>query len=227
MKHYRWIQAKWPILIRHLADRMRERLFIDEAPEGFIIDAARRNSIEGRFIQYNRSYEIVFDPFGREKKNDITTYSQLGFTITDNFPQIEIWDPPRSQQRFLTLLSDFTDFALAISSIEMDVLEWSRRFCLVYDEKFFIDQIHVSHLDLGRGNTAKLVATGKSDVGTSISDILQGQNYSMNKIRLKSLSRPADYVVITNSGSARIQCIRQDAVRSALKTSMKDIITSE
>jgi hypothetical protein len=185
MIHARWFGAEWNVTLRALAARMRARAFTEETPDGFLLERSREDHIEGRYIEKMSYQETIPDPFGHELTFDRVTYREVNFTIYREFPQLELRNPPRSMQAFMSRLSELTDFSVATATLSVDVMRWAELLRVKLDTQMVMDTVQLSAVTISSEVTATIVLRSERDVRESIPAIAKGRTYTVDKVRLK------------------------------------------
>ncbi len=221
MRRIRWFGADWPVSLRTLAAKMRANPFKEDSLDGFIVDRVREGSVEGRFIEKISYQETITNPFGEERVFDHVVYRQLEFNLSATFPNIELWDAPRSTQVYVNKLLEFSNFAVSIDPISVDLIQWANVFESTVRGKITIDSIQISGLEIERGVTAKIVVSGDKDVRDALQRIAKAKRYELEIVQLKLFS---DGVLVpihlTNTGSVRLEAAHIDAFLPGLRSSL-------
>jgi hypothetical protein len=221
MRRIRWFKAEWPISMRALASKMRADPFKKDGSEGFLVDRVREDSIEGRFIEKISYTETITSPFGEEQVFDRIIYTQLEFNLTNKFPHLELWDPPRSTQGYISKLLQFSNFAVSIEPLSVNLIEWANLFQAIVKEKVTIDSVQISGLEIQRGVTAKIVVSGDKDVREALELIARKKEYQLEKIHLQLFSNgSAVPIYLLNTGSVRMENSHVDNFLPALRSSL-------
>jgi hypothetical protein len=221
MRRIRWFKAEWPVTLRTLAAKMHSDAFKEDKNEGFLIDRVRENSVEGRFVEKYSYEESVISPFGNESVFERVVYTQLEFGLSNTFPHIELWDPPRSTQSYISKLLEFNNFEVAIEPLSIDLIQWATAFELSINQKITIDFIQISGFEIERGVTAKIVVSGDKDVRDALQRIAKTKTYQLDKIHLKLfLDGALIPIQLANSGSVKLEAEHVDPFLSKLRSSL-------
>jgi hypothetical protein len=180
----RWFTAEWPTTIRVLASRMRAQLFTEATQEGFLLDRTRENTIEGRFIEKFTYKETIPDPFGQELTFDRIEYRQVHFNIYRDFPQLELRDPPRNLQAFMSKLLAMTDFSMMAAPLIIDVMQWADKLKLALGKAVIIDTVQASAITFAPEVTGTMLLKSRRDVKRAMDEVLAGRPRSIDKARL-------------------------------------------
>ena len=221
MKRVRWFTAEWPISIRTLAAKMKATPFKEDRAEGFIVDRVRDNSVEGRFIEKTSYEETITSPFGEERVFDRVIYTQLEFNLSNEFPHLELWNPPRSIQAYISKLLEFSNFAVSIEPLSVDLIQWVNLFQTTIKQNVTIDSVQISGLEIQRGVTAKVVISGDKDVRDAIELIARKKQYRLEKLHLQVFSDGgAAPIYLSNTGSVRLEGFHVENFLPALRSSL-------
>jgi hypothetical protein len=110
MKRVKWLAGSWPISMRQLALRIRADILTPEKMSGFMVTRVRESFIEARFFEKNISEELITDPFGNEIKSERISYVETAFHFSNEFPQVELLNPPRSIGPFSSRVLQICNF---------------------------------------------------------------------------------------------------------------------
>lgn len=125
MARLRWLKAEWPTSLRAMIATMKAAEFNERSGDGFIIERTREAMIEGQYIEKRLLEDVSMDPFGNEQRTNYVGYRRVRFRLRKSFPEIQVWNAPRSIQSFVSRLAELNKFALAIGSIDVNVIKWS------------------------------------------------------------------------------------------------------
>jgi len=174
---------------------MKNIAFTEESLNGFIIERVRDTFINGRFIEKVSYQETLTTPFGEEQVIDRVLYRQLEFNLFSTFPNIELWDAPRSTQGFVTRLMELSNFSATLTPLSVDLLNWISNFQELVQGKVVIDSLQISGLELEKGVTARIQMNGEGDVREALSRITKGKPFDLDNVHIK-LVRANDIVPI-------------------------------
>jgi len=205
LKRVRWFAATWPIPLRTLATKMKEHAFKEDSLDGFIIDRVRDNLVGGRYIEKVSFQETITDPFGNQQTFERIFYRQLEFNLFSTFPNMELWDAPRSTQAYLSRLSELSSFAASVTSLSVDLIKWVNVFQSITKAKIMIDSVQISGLEIEKGVTARVVITGDKDVREAIQHIAKNRRYELEKLHLKLLQASTIVPIqLGNTGAVKL-----------------------
>lgn len=208
MTRRRWLRAEWPMAIRTLAKRVRQQEFSEGRASGFILDRVRDDSLEARFVERYEYTETVSDPYGKELKFDRLEFRQTAFRATPGWPGLELIDAPRSTQSLVSGLLEASNFELAVSPIEVNVLAWADELQRALGAEAVIDSLQVAALMVADGIKAKVMLKGERDVRAACKEMLQGRKHVLEKLQLRvTVGTTQATVVLTNGASAKVDGI--------------------
>jgi hypothetical protein len=202
----RWFRAEWQQTMRVLVTRLRNRAYTEELGRGFFIDRTRENFIEGRYVERTSYQEILPDPFGQKVKFDRVEYSDVHFTLFNDFPEIELRDAPRSTLGFTSQLQAVTEYSVVISALTVDPLDWGEKFRRLIETTIIVNSAHVSGIVVAPSVSAAMVIRGDNDVRESLEKATGGRRFDLDKVGIRWLGRGREQCVATlsRSGSAKV-----------------------
>lgn len=208
MTRHRWLRAEWPLSIRTLAKRVRQQEFSEGHVSGFILDRVRDDLLEARFVERYEYTETVSDPYGKELTIDRLEFRQTAFRARPGWPGLELLDAPRSTQSLVSGLLEASNFELAVSPIDVNVLVWAEEFQRVLGAEIVIDSLQVAGLVVADGIKARLVLKGEKDVRAACNEMIQGRTHVLEKLQLRVTVRGSrTTIVLTNGASAKVDGI--------------------
>lgn len=224
MNRYRWLQAEWPVPIRVISKRIKNMSFGESASHGFIVDRVRDDYIDARYVERVEYIDTVTDPFGSELSFPRVEFRQSSFHISADSSCLELINPPRSAQGLLNRLSELTDFDVAILGLSVDVLAWADAFQDVLGISLLIDSLQIGSLEIESGITARAIIKGERDVKNVSLAFIKSRKHVIEKMQLRLLSPNGGTILLTNSGSAKIDVDDPtDILRIALRQSIMNV----
>lgn len=221
MRRVRWFNAEWPVSLGALASKMRANSFKEDSLEGFIVDRVRENLIEGRFIEKVAFQETSTDPFGQEYNFEHLIYRTLEFGISTGFPNIELWDAPRSTQAFVSKLLQFTNFQMSITPLSVELIQWANSFESAVKGKVTIESLQVAGIEVDRGISAKITLDGDRDVRDALKGMVKTRKYELERVHLRlSMNSSVIPIQLTKSGAARLDEAFVDELLPALRATL-------
>ncbi|RQP23070.1 hypothetical protein [Piscinibacter terrae] len=204
MKRYRWLRAKWPISMRVLAKRLKAKGFEDGKTDGFVVDRARDDYLEARFVERVEYDDTVVDPFGKELSFHRVEYRQCEFRASVDGPGLELVDAPRAVQAAISGLAEATEFGLAIASLNLNVLAWAKGVQRLANISGIVDSVQIGAIELAPGITAKALVRGSTDVLSASNRLVDGKKHLIEKVQLKLPGSRKTAIVLAGNGTVRI-----------------------
>lgn len=205
MNRVRWLNAQWPSSMRTIGNKLKAMPFSEDSMDGFSIERVRDDYIEGRYIEKYLYQEVNADPFGKEEIIERTGYRFTDFTLFATFPCIELRNGQRSIKEFVNKLLQACNFALVVSPITVNLLDWVASFQGLTGQKIVVDSVQVSGVTLEEGITGKILLKGDRDVRAAIDNIVGGNKYTLEKVQVKMSSGGKSFSVhLANNGTAKI-----------------------
>lgn len=205
MTRYRWLQAEWPVSLRSLSKRMQHYEFAEGQASGFILDRARDDALNARFVERYEYTESIFDPYGKELSFDRLEFRQSYFRATLGWPGLELIDAPRSSQSLVTRLVEACNFELAVSPLSVDVIAWADAFQAALGAEAFIDSLQIGALLVDDGVKARILLKGDKDVRGASRELIQGRKHVLEKVQLRvMLAGNRCTIVLANAAAAKV-----------------------
>jgi hypothetical protein len=192
--------------MRTLASRIKSRPFRKESFAGFILDRARDTHLDGRYVEKLSIQEKVTSPFGEEQVFDRTIYRELKFCLFSDFPNMELWDAPRSTTGYISQLVELNNFEVTITPLSVDLLQWVAGIEANIQTKVTIDSLQISGLEVESGVTARILIVGDRDVKDAAQKIARGKKFELDRVHLRFAS-PSDPVRIhlSRTGTMKVE----------------------
>lgn len=205
MTRYRWFDAEWPISLRTLATRLKDKPFSSEVRHGFVVDRVRDDSLEGRYIERVEYKDTVVDPFGVELYFDRIEFKKSEFRISMASPNIELREAPRGVQGLMNQLSEVVDFNVSITSASVQVLGWADEIQRLAKRPIIVDSVQINSLVVTEGVSAKLIVKGDKDVRAACDELTRNRKFTLEKLQLRFENDVRGFVVLGNTGSASLE----------------------
>lgn len=221
MRRVKWFGAEWPVSIRSLASRMKAHPFTEERSNGFLIDRVRDSFINGRYVEKITFEEILTTPFGQENRFERTEYRQVEFNLFSIFPNVELWDAPRSTQGFVSRLLEMNNFNMTLNPLHVDVLDWAKAIQGRIKSKLLIDEIQIAGLELEPGVSAKISLRSEKDVREALARLTKGKSFELERVH--ATIRREDLIstiLLTSSASAKLDEGQEESILEALRVSL-------
>jgi len=126
MKRLKWLRAESKVSMRELAKRLQNASFVEGAESGFLLDRARDNYVDARWVERTEFVETFIDPFGNSQAVNRVLYKQIDFRLTKDLPQLELRTPPRGLSVFFNALMKTSNFSMSIESYDVDLVRWTK-----------------------------------------------------------------------------------------------------
>ena len=182
MKRIRWLAASWPLSIRQLAQKIRGDILTPDKMSGFLVTRIRETSIDARFIEKIVLEEVLTDPFGNETIFERVSYLETAFLFSNEFPEVELVNPPRSIGAFSSRIVQICNFEAAWSNLKVDVLVWADRIQKEVGQRVVIDRIHVRDVIFDEVMNFEAMLSGTRDVRPSMASLLGGRQHTLDKV---------------------------------------------
>jgi len=200
---------------------MKAHPFTEESSNGFFIDRVRDSFINGRYVEKVTFEEILTTPFGQEDRFERTEYRQVEFNLFSTFPNVELWDAPRSTQGFVSRLLEMNDFNMTLNPLHVNVLDWAKGLQGRIKSKLLIDEIQIAGLEFEPGVSAKISLKSEKDVRDALARLTKGKSFVLERVhatirRDDSISA----IVLTSSASARLVAGSEESILEALRESL-------
>lgn len=227
MKRYRWLRAKWPISMRVLAKRLKAKGFEDGKAYGFVLDRARDDFLEARFVERVEYDDTVIDPFGKELSFHRVEYRQCEFRASVEGPGLELVDAPRAVQAAISALAEATEFGLAIAPINLNVLSWVTGVQRLANVGGIVDSIQIGAIELAPGITAKALVRGSTDVLGASNRLVEGRKHVVEKVQLKIPGSRKTTIVLASNGTVRIDSEVPSDILVAIRVALQELLSHD
>ena len=220
MKRYRWLKTQWPVSMRVLARRLRVKAFDGQQVDGFVLDRVRDDFLEARFVEKIEYDDTVTDPFGAEARFHRVEYRSFEFRAAVAGPGLELVNAPRGIQTLISRLAEANDFALTISPLSVNVLNWASEAQRRLNETGVVDSLQLGAVELASNVQAKAVIRGSVDVLAAAQALVQGRKHVVEKVQIRFMRPKRVTVMLTNSGAARFDEEPSEDLLSIVRASL-------
>lgn len=203
MTRIKYLSAKWPVSIRSLASRLKSSPFSEDSNAGFIIDKTRDGFLDARHIEKYSFTDRQTDPFGQEFITERIAFTETKFSVYASDPLLEVIDPPRGLQAFISKLAEVNSFNVTIAPINVDVLEWLAALEVELNLDMLIDSIQITDLEIEPGTSAKVIIKGERDVRSALKKIANGKKYAIEKARVRYHGLDVGSIFFSNTASIK------------------------
>jgi hypothetical protein len=172
---------------------------------GFKVERVRSESVEANYYERFSWTESGVDPFGREFSFERVGYKSIRFTLSKNYPELEVVDAPRGLSSLFSRIAELTDFEATIEPLSVDVLDWASVLWTSFTGLFRVASMSVSDLGIEEGITGSLTVSSRNqDVKAATARLLSRRTYSVQKLQVVLQSRASDAsLMLTSDGSVR------------------------
>lgn len=221
MTRMRWLSAKWPLTIRKIAAKMKVVQFTQDGLDGFVVERVRESSIEGQYFEKVNYEQTIIDPFGGEVIVSRIEYKRTRFRLLATFPQIEVWDAPRSIQAFATRLAELNDFSVAIAPIDVDVGKWIEAFRRQCSHDITLQAIQAGQVLFEGGVTGTLLLKGDDAIHETLQRVVGKRSHRIERAFVR-LEQENGHVSIqfSRDGSARLSGKMVEEFFEVLRTTL-------
>jgi hypothetical protein len=189
---------------------------------GFKIEKVRSETVDANYYERFSWTESGVDPFGREFSFERVGYKVVRFTLSKNYPELEVVDAPRGLSSLFSRIAELTDFEAIIEPLRIDVLHWTTALQDAYMGLFRVAGMSVSDLGVEEGITGSLTLNSRTqDVRAAATRLLLRRTYSVQKVQVAMRSRASDALLtLTSDGSVRSGTDIDPDILSAVRQAM-------
>jgi hypothetical protein len=226
MKRVKWLRAESRLSIRELAKRLGNTPFGEDAESGFLLDRARDNFLEARFIEKSEYVETFTDPFGNSQSIERIVYKQVEFSLTKNVPQLELHTPPRGLSGFQNALLKASDFSMSLETCHVDLLRWTRAIEKALGARGTLRGAVASDIELADGATARIGISAPKDARNALAEILTGRKHNLSTVNVDlTLNGALHKIVLTSDCTMRCSDRVSDSELDGIRAALTDILT--
>lgn len=218
MSRHRWYRAKWPFSLEVLAKRLKLAPFSSKSDEGFIVDRWRKDTIEARYVERVVLEEEVVDPFGLKSISNRTAFYQTGFIVSGDASLVELVNPGRGVQRFVSRLLELTDFSLVIEPRRVAVRAWGSQVSTLLEAPNFVSLLQVSDVAVAPGIRGRFAFSGAQDVRGTATAFLKQQSGTEEKLQISVGGPHPGSILLSANGSAAVSGANPDLVEVVRKS---------
>lgn len=205
MRRVRWFEASWPMSLRKLAARMRGEPFGAESTAGFLLDRVRDDEIVGRYVEKVVFLERVRSPLGDEIDLERLLYRETQFNISTVFPQLELWDAPRSTQGFASKLMEMGGFSVVLAPLRVDLLAWVDALESELSSVVTVQVLQASGIELEEGVVCRISASGDRDVRAALLKVGKNRGFWPERVTATAITRGRVAAIhLAHTGSVRL-----------------------
>ena len=206
MTRYRWLKAEYQKRGFDLLKRELIHNAYDETTgSGFRLDFSQDDQVKGKYIVKKEIQEVILDPYENEIITNRISFDIYKFSISKSFPEITLFDPPRSAQPFFTKISVLSDFNIFISPIEIDIQAWIQSLESLSGFKCLVRKINCSGISLSSSVSGQIALAGSEDVRKYLVNMAGRNKFRMDKATLSiSYMNQCFECQIGKSGTANV-----------------------
>jgi hypothetical protein len=222
MKRLRWMRVTSDVAMRDMAKQLQKAAFREGLDNGFLLDRARDNSLDARYIERLEFVESFLDPFGKSQVVDRVAYKEVSFTLAKHFPELELRMPPRGLSAFMNGLMKASGFSMSIESCSVDLLRWTKGIEKGLGVKAGIRGALASDIELEGGATARIAVIAPKDARPGLTEVLVGKQYKLRSLQIEYSWHGFLQRIVLSSDctirySERLTEDELDAIRNALQ----------
>lgn len=226
MKRVKWLRAESRLSIRELAKRLGTIPFVEGVENGFLLDRARDNFLEARFIERSEYVETFTDPFGNSQSIERVVYKQVEFSLSKNMPQLELRSSPRGLSGFQNALLKASDFSMSIENCKVDLLKWTRAIERALGARGTLRGAVASDIELADGAIARIGISAPKDARNALAEILTGRKHNLSTLNVElTLNGLPQKLVLTSDCTVRCSDRISDDELSGIRAALSDILT--
>ncbi len=185
MNRVRWFRASLPISLRSMAAKINSSPLELDGDMGFKVEKIRLDSVVANYYERFSWTESGVDPFGREFSFERVNYKTIRFTLSKNYPELEVVDAPRGLSSLFSRIAELTDFEATIEPLRIDVLHWAESLRASSTDLFRVASMSVSELGVEEGITGSLTLSSRNqDVKAAAGRLLSRRTYSVQKLQV-------------------------------------------
>lgn len=222
MKRLKWMGVESRSSMRDLAKRLQKAEFKEGVNSGFLLERARDNFLDARYIERMEFTETLIDPFGRSQVANRVLYIEVDFTLTDHFPELELRMAPRGLSAFMNSLMKASNFSMSIEKCNIDLLRWTKAMGRTLGVKPAIKGAIASDIELAEGAVARIGIVAPKDARAGLAEVLMNRKHKLSNLQIEFPFRGASQrMLLSSEGSIRYPDAfgdtEIDAVREALR----------
>jgi hypothetical protein len=158
--------------------------FASQKQHGFRLEKARDHFVSGKYIEKYELQEIIKDPFGAVSTYTKTVFDVYKFTLSDEFPGLEIVDSPRRHTSLLTRISELSGFKISFSPLTINLFSLIE-FLEKKLNKLTLVQISCSGINLSPHCSAKIIVSGNEDVMEPLQNIKGDRQATVDSVNIR------------------------------------------
>ena len=148
----------------------------------------------------------------------VTRFADLGFLI--GILVLSYCSGTFDFQTMISRLAEATDFALAISPLSVNVLDWASEVQRRLNEVGIVDSLQLGAMELASNVQAKAVIKGSVDVLGATQALVHGKKHVIEKVQIRFMRPKRLTVLLTNNGVARFDHEPSEDLLSIVRASL-------
>ncbi len=222
MNRVRWFRASLPMSLRSMAAKISSSPLELDGDMGFKVEKVRSETVDASYYERFSWIESGVDPFGREFSFERVGYKVVRFTLSKNYPELEVIDAPRGLSSLFSRIAELTDFEATIQPLKIDVLRWASALQDSYSGSFRVASMSVSDLGVEEGITGSLTVSSRDhDVQAAAGRLLSRRTYSVQKVQIVMRSRASDAsLTLISDGSVKSNADIDSDILAAVRRAM-------
>ena len=204
MKKYKPYSADWPISLKTLAQALNRDNYTSRKQSGFIVDQARKNAINARFIEKLMRVRTVTDPFGQKTDERLVDFHVTEMQLKLGPVGLELINPGRSSKLLVASLNSVMQEFVAISAVAVNLHEWSRLITEQSSSDYVISQLRMTGVRISAEVVANISVKGSRNLQKSVDKYFSGSSGCVDRIALERLGRPESRIIISSDGSFEV-----------------------
>ncbi|MGK5083086.1 hypothetical protein WDW37_07245 [Bdellovibrionota bacterium FG-1] len=211
-----------------LGDAMLKHGVTRSRGSGFRVLSKRPKEINGTYFEKLEFNYVSVDPFGVKSTYPRTEYSNVNFSLTEDWPSIELRDCSRGSASFGRRLREYLGVQFNISRVEIEVLDWLDHIERAVED-FGVLSLDIDSVELSAHASGIVRITSDQDVRRELKSFVRDRQYRVVKalIRWNFNSGGVTSCELRRNGSVKFLEDSSErtvgVVREALKMSRKVI----
>ena len=228
MNRVRWMRAKFPGSIRQIGKQLQKAGFTAESGEGFVVDRIRDEYVEARYFERIAFQQSVSDPFGNTFVVERLDFRAVDFTLTKDFPELELRMAPRGLRGFTSGLLKASGFSMEIEQHNVKLSKWISAIERELATKISIRAAITSGIELQKGAKARIAVTGPADVRAGLAELVPNYPFELETVEIDfPFGKSSHKVVLTADSSLRYSAKTPEEVTSAIRVAFESTGTTK
>jgi len=218
----RWMRAKFPGSIRQIGKQLQKAGFTADSGEGFVVDRIRDEYVEARYFERIAFQQSVSDPFGNTFVVERLDFRTVDFTLTKNFPELELRMAPRGLKGFTSGLLKASGFSMELEQHSVKLNKWISAIERELATKVSIRAALTSGIELQKGTKARIAVTSPDDVRAGLAQLVHDYPFELETVEIDfPFGKSSQRVVLTSDSSVRYSAKAPEEVISAIRAAFE------